>query len=142
MTERKTDIVDELRAECLTSCQMPVRPDGPSDEEAAVLDRDVRWRAAVEIDQLRSALVGWQPMHSAPKDRPVLLFCPRLTGHVAREIVVGVWRFDPNRRTFGFWVSDVGHLDNGFAETGPWIEYIELHPEKWTPLLAPPNEGT
>jgi hypothetical protein len=141
MTERKTDIVDELRAECLTSCQMPARPDGPSAEETVVLDRDVRWRAAVEIDQLRSALAGWQPMHSAPKDRPVLLFCPRLTGHVAREIVVGVWRFDPNRRTFGYWVSDVGHLDNGFAETGPWIEYIELHPEKWAPLLAPPGEG-
>ena len=103
MTERKTDIVDELRDECLTSCQVPARPDGPNDEEAAVLDRDVRWRAA-------------------------------------REIVVGVWRCDANRRTFGYWVSDVGHLDSGFAETGPWIEYTELHPEKWAPLLPPPDK--
>ena len=30
-----TDIVDELRNECLSSCQLPARPDGPSDEEAA-----------------------------------------------------------------------------------------------------------
>ena len=43
-----TDIVDELRNECLASCQLPARPDGPSDEEAAVLDRDARWRAAVD----------------------------------------------------------------------------------------------
>jgi hypothetical protein len=62
-----TDIVDELRNECLSSCQLPARPDGPSDEEAAVLDRDARWRAAVEIDRLRAALAGWQPMSSSPR---------------------------------------------------------------------------
>jgi hypothetical protein len=137
-----TDIIDELRAECLTSCQLPARPDGPSDEEAALLDRDVRWRAAAEIEQLRVAVAGWQPIHTAPKDRPILLFCPRLAGHAAKEIVVGTWQFDANRRTFGYWVSDVGHLDNGFAETGPWIEYLELHPEKWAPLLATPDSGS
>jgi hypothetical protein len=136
-----TDIVDELRNECLSSCQLPARPDGPSEDEAAMLDRDIRWRAAAEIEQLRAVVAGWQPIQSAPKDRPILLFCPRLAGHAAREIVVGVWRFDANRRTFGFWVSDVGHLDNGFAETGPWIEYVELRPQKWAPLPAPPDEG-
>jgi len=102
----------------------------------------LRWRAAAEIEKLRTAAAGWQSILTAPKDRPILLFCPRLAGHAAKEIVVGAWQFDANRRTFGYWVSDVGHLDNGFAETGPWIEYIELHPEKWAPLLAPPNEGT
>jgi hypothetical protein len=82
-------------------------------------------------------------MHTAPKDDvPVLLFVPRLAGHVAREVVVGVWRFDPNRRSFGYWVSDVGTLDGGFAETGPWIEYPELRPEKWAPLLPCPPAGT
>jgi hypothetical protein len=137
-----TDIIDELRAECLTSCQLPARPDGPSDEEAALLDRDVRWRAAAEIERLRAAAAGWQPIHTAPKDRQILLFCPHLSGPAAREIVFGTWRFDANRRTFGYWVSDVGRLDNGFAETGPWIEYAELHPEKWAPLLAPPDSGS
>ena len=122
-----TDIIDELRAESLTSCQLPARPDGPSDEEAAVLDRDVRWRAAAEIEQLRAAVAGWQPIHTAPKDRPILLFCPRLSGHAAKEIVVGTWQFDANRRTFGYWVSDVGHLDNGFAETGPEGAALEQH---------------
>ena len=62
----------------------------------------------------------WQPIDTAPKDDvPVLLYCPGLKGHVAQEIVVGVWRFDANRRSFGYWVSDVGQLDPGFAETGP-----------------------
>jgi hypothetical protein len=138
-----TDIVDDLRAECLASCQMPARPDGPNEEERRTLDRDIRWRAAAEIERLRGLVAGWQPMETAPKDaRPVLLFCPRLSGHVAREIVVGVWRFDSNRRSFGYWVSDVGALDKGFSETGPWIEYTELHPEKWAPLPAPPRTGS
>jgi hypothetical protein len=105
-----------------------------------VLERDPRWQAAAEIERLRDALAGWQPMHTAPKDDvPVLLFVPRLSGHVAREVVVGVWRFDANRRAFGYWVSDVGTLDGGFAETGPWIEYPELKPEKWAPLLPCPT---
>ena len=104
-----------------------------------MLDRDIRWRAAAEIERLRAVIAGWQPIQSAPKDKPVLLYCPNLAGHVAQKIVVGTWRFDANRRTFGYWVSDVGHLDNGFAETGPWIEYIELRPEKWAPLLPPPD---
>jgi len=134
-----TDLIDLLRAECLSHCQLPTRPDGPTDEEIAVLGRELRWRAAAEIDRLRRrAAADWQPMESAPKDgSPVLLFCPGLKGHVAREIVVGAWRFDPNRRPLGFWVSDVGHLDQGVAEAGPWIEYPELHPERWAPLSRP-----
>jgi hypothetical protein len=129
MSERKADLVEELRAECRASHEVPTNR-----------DRDVRWRAAAEIEQLRGASAGWQPIDTAPKDEmPVLLYCPRLRGHVAREIVVGVWRFDANRRTFGYWVSDVGALDNGFAETGPWIEYHELHPEMWAPLPARPD---
>lgn len=108
-----------------------------------MLGGDSRWRAAAEIEELRAQLAGWQPIHTAPKDeRPVLLYCPHLSGHVAREIVVGVWRFDPNRRTLGYWVSDVGKLDDGCAETGPWIEYPELQPEKWAPLLAHPCAGS
>jgi hypothetical protein len=96
-------------------------------------------RAAAEIERLRAASGVWQPMSTAPKDDvPVLLYCPDLKGHVAQEIVVGVWRFDANRRSFGFWVSDVGQLDQGFAETGPWIEYQELHPTMWAPLPAGP----
>ena len=129
MDEPKTDIVEELRAACRASHEAP-----------AALDGDVRWRAAAVIEQLRGASTPWQPMHTAPKDEaPVLLYCPRLEGHVAREIVVGVWRFDANRRTFGYWVSDVGALDNGFSETGPWIEYQELQPELWAPLPAHPD---
>jgi hypothetical protein len=134
-----TDLTDELRAACLSHCQLPTRPDGPTEEELAVLSRQVHWRAAAEIERLRRhAAAAWQSMESAPKDgSPVLLFCPGLKGHVAREIVVGAWRFDPNRRTLGFWVSDVGHLDQGIAEAGPWIEYPELHPESWAPLTRP-----
>ncbi|CAN5866355.1 hypothetical protein BH11PSE3_BH11PSE3_07830 [soil metagenome] len=130
MSEREIDIIEELRSQCLT---------GEADRDR--LERDVRWRAAAEIEQLRRvAAIDWQPMQAAPKDNvPVLLFCPRLKGHVADEIVVGVWRFDANRRTFGFWVSDVGVLDNGFSETGPWIEYHELHPKMWAPLPARPD---
>jgi hypothetical protein len=134
-----TDLTDELRAACLSHCQLPTRPDGPTAEELAVLSQQVHWRAAAEIDRLRRhAAAAWQPMDSAPKDgSPVLLFCPGLKGNVAREIVVGAWHFDPNRRTLGYWVSDVGHLDPGMAESGPWIEYPELHPEKWAPLTPP-----
>lgn len=122
MNGRKMDIVDELRGEAQ-----------PGEE-------DVRWRAADEIERLRAAPGMWQSMDSAPKDDvPVLLFCPDLTGHVAREIVVGIWRFDANRRSFGYWVSDVGALDPGFSETGPWIEYQELRPMMWAPLPACPE---
>ena len=96
-----TDIVDELRNECLSSCQVPTRPDGTDiEEETAVLDRDVRWRAAAEIEQL---LVRCSPDGSRSRarrrTRPILLFVPNLSGNAAREIVVGVWRFDANRRT-------------------------------------------
>ena len=105
-----------------------------------MLADDARWRAAAEIERLRALVAGWQPMQTAPKDQtPVLLFCPRLTGHVADQVVVGAWRFDPNRRSLGYWVSDVGKLDDGGAETGPWIEYSELQPERWAPLLECPS---
>lgn len=127
MSDRRPDIVEELRTQ-------------------SQHDEDVHRRAANEIERLRAALGVWQPMSTAPKDdQPVLLYCPELKGHVAREIVVGVWRFDANRRTFGYWVSDVGQLDQGFAETGPWIEYRELHPWMWAPLPAcpePPKTAT
>jgi hypothetical protein len=115
------DIVDELREQ----------------------SNDVASRAASEIERLRQASGAWQPMETAPKDNvPVLLYCPDLKGHVAQEIVVGVWRFDANRRSFGYWVSDVGQLDQGFAETGPWIEYSELYPKMWAPLPARPVAKT
>src|SRR5260370_40666690 len=95
------------------------------------------------MDRLpRHGEAAWQPMESAPKDGSlVLLFCPGLKGHVAREIVVGAWRFDANRRTVGFWVGDVGHLDQGMAESGPWSEYPALHPERWARLTRP-EQGT
>jgi hypothetical protein len=127
-----TDIVDELRAACLAAAKA---------EAIETHDGDVRWRAAAEIEQLRIVGLCWQAMNTAPKDTvPVLLYCPSLKGHVADQIVVGVWRFDANRRSFGFWVSDVGILDSGFAETGPWIEYRELQPKFWAPLPACPAE--
>jgi hypothetical protein len=108
-------------------------------EELRAQSTDVASRAASEIERLRHASGVWQPMETAPKDNvPVLLYCPELQGHVAQEVVVGVWRFDANRRSFGYWVSDVGTLDHGFAETGPWIEYRELHPRMWAPLPACP----
>jgi hypothetical protein len=137
-----TDLAEALRAECRTHCKLPTRPDGPTLQELAVLERELRWRAAAEIDRLRChAAASWQPMDNAPKDgMPVLLFCPGLNGNVVRGIVVGAWRFDPNRRSLGYWVSDVGHLDTGVAETGPWIEYPELQPSHWAPL-TPPDEG-
>ena len=138
--ETLADIVEALRAECHDSRGLMRRPDGPTDEELQQIGDDVRWRAAAEIEQLRGVVAGWQPMQTAPRDsQPVLLFCPGLTGHAAREIVIGVWKFDANRRTFGYWVSDVGHLDEGQAETGPWIEYVELQPKFWAPLLPPPR---
>ncbi len=121
MSDARADIVEELRTR--------------SQE-----DHDLHQRAAAEIERLRAVPGVWQPIGTAPKDEvPVLLYCPGLTGNVAREIVVGVWRFDANRRTFGYWVSDVGQLDQGFAETGPWIEYSELHPLMWAPLPARPK---
>ncbi|WP_421996985.1 hypothetical protein [Reyranella sp.] len=143
MSAARPDIVDELRAECLAAHDIVADAANPTEDERQLLDRDVRWRAAREIEALRHAATAeWQPIATAPKDAaPVLLYCPSLKGHVADEIVVGVWRFDANRRSFGFWVSDVGVLDNGFAETGPWIEYHELHPEKWAPLPPRPASG-
>lgn len=131
-----TDIVDELR----TQCRVHHGPDG---DETGALGHDVRWRAATEIEKLRQPPIGvWQPIQTAPKDEgPLLLFCPGLAGHVADEIVVGTWCFDANRRTLGYWVSDVGVLDAGFSETGPWIEYPELHPECWARLPRPPRAG-
>jgi hypothetical protein len=134
-----SDLVDELRAECLEAHDIPARPEGPTADELGRLQRDARWRAADEIEKLRCrAIVDWQPMGTAPKDRRVLLFCPGLRGNVVDEVVVGMWKFDANRRAFGYWVSDVGSLDAGFAETGPWIEYPELKPERWAPLLDCP----
>lgn len=118
-----TDIVEELRSRAHES--------------------DLLSRAAAEIETLRrAAAIVWQPMESAPKDEgPLLLYCPGLAGHVAKEIVVGAWQFDENRRTFGYWTSDVGRLDLGFVETGPWIEYPELHPERWARLPPRPREA-
>jgi hypothetical protein len=137
-----SDLVDELRAQCLEAHDIPARPEGPTAHELDLLQRDARWRAADEIAKLRClTIVDWQPMSSAPKDQRVLLYCPGLSGNVADEVVVGMWTFDANRRTFGYWVSDVGTLDTGFAETGPWIEYLELKPERWAPLLACPVKG-
>ena len=137
-----TDIVEELRIACLASHKIAARADGPSEAERRVLERDPRWRAANEIEQLRCATsVAWQPMSTAPKDRRVLLYCPRLKGNVEQDVVIGMWRFDANRRTLGYWVSDVGTLDGGFAETGPWIEYPELKPDRWAPLLPCPGKA-
>jgi hypothetical protein len=127
------DIVDELRAQCREQ-------HGPTGDDTSVLAGDVRWRAAAEIESLRQTT--WQPIETAPKDEgPILLFCPGLAGHVADEVVVGTWTFDPNRRSLGYWVSDVGALDPGFAETGPWIEYHELQPRLWARLPARPGKG-
>ena len=116
-----TDIVEELRAR--------------AGEHLLLAE------AAAEIERLRAtAAAAWQPMATAPKDEgPLLLYCPGLEGHAAREIVVGAWKFDANRRSFGYWTSDVDRLDLGFVETGPWIEYPELHPERWARL--PPRPG-
>lgn len=129
------DLVDELRALCRAE-------HGATGGSSGTLEGDVRWRAAAEIEALRQGPAGtWQPIATAPKDAgPLLLFCPGLAGNAAREIVVGTWRFDANRRSLGYWVSDVGVLDPGFAETGPWIEYPELHPTRWAPLPVPPVE--
>lgn len=106
-------------------------------------ESDLLSRAAAEIEKLRrTSAIVWQPMPTAPKDEgPLLLYCPGLSGHVADEIVVGAWLFDANRRSFGYWTSDVGRLDLGFVETGPWIEYPELHPERWARLPARPSEA-
>ena len=137
------DIVDELRAACLASHGISPRPEGPNEQEQAVLAADPRWRAAAEIERLRGAMAkAWQPMETAPKDRRILLYCPGLSGNVENEVVIGMWRFDPNRRPLGFWVSDVGSLDDGYAETGPWIEYPELKPQMWAPLLHRPRHGS
>lgn len=118
-----TDIVEELRGKAHES--------------------ELLARAAAEIEKLRRvANIAWQPMQTAPKDEgPLLLYCPGLIGHVANEIVIGAWLFDENRRTFGYWTSDVGKLDLGFVETGPWIEYSELHPKRWARLPPKPSEG-
>lgn len=122
------DIVEELRAQC--------RAEHGRENAATPLTEDVRWRAATEIERLRQqSNIVWQPIETAPKDEGcLLLFCPGLSGQVADEVVVGIWRFDANRRSLGYWVSDVGVLDQGFAETGPWIEYLELHPKFWARL--------
>ena len=134
------DIVEELRAACRALHNVAVQSKDPTDDELAVLASDLHWRAATEIERLRCATpVAWQAMDSAPKDQRILLYCPGLEGNVENEVVIGIWRFDPNRRPLGFWVSDVGSLDGGFAETGPWIEYPELKPEMWAPLLPSPR---
>ena len=142
MERGMSDLVAELRAQCLAAHDIPSRPEGPTPDECRLLQRDPRWRAADEIEKLRHVSTpDWQPMSTAPRDRRVLLYCPGLSGNVADEVVVGMWKFDPNRRTLGYWASDVGVLDGGFAETGPWIEYPELKPERWAPLLACPAKG-
>ena len=134
-----TDVIDELRVACFALYGISPGPEGPNEDELRVLAADPRWRAADEIERLRQAAhLAWQPMSTAPKDQRVLLYCPGLAGNVENEVVIGVWRFDPNRRSLGYWVSDVGALDGGFAETGPWIEYPELKPERWASLLASP----
>lgn len=128
------DIVDELRALCRAE-------HGGTGGSSGNLEGDVRWRAAAAIEALRQGPgETWRPIATAPKDEgPLLLFCPGLAGNAAREVVVGTWRFDANRRSLGYWVSDVGVLDPGFAETGPWIEYPELHPTQWAQLPARPG---
>jgi hypothetical protein len=136
-----TDLINELRADCLAFHGISPSPEGLSADELRLVSADARWRAADEIERLQQAAgLAWQPMSTAPKDQRVLLYCPGLAGNVEREVVIGMWKFDPNRRPLGYWVSDVGKLDDGFAETGPWIEYAELKPEKWAPLLPRPRD--
>src|SRR5437763_14777637 len=98
-----TDLTDELRAACLSHCQLPTRPDGPTDEELAVLAKHVYWRAAAEIDRLRRhAAAAWQPMESGPKDgSSVVLVCPGPKGQDARGVAVWVWSVCAQRRTVG-----------------------------------------
>jgi hypothetical protein len=135
-----TDLVEELRSQCLAAHGIPAQAGRPTPQELGLLERDPRWRAAAEIERLRCmAAVDWQPMATAPRDQRVLLYCPGLSGNVENEVVIGMWKFDPNRRPLGYWVSDIGSLDGGFAETGPWIEYPELKPERWAPLLPCPR---
>ena len=67
-----TDIIEELRSKAHES--------------------DLLSRAAAEIEKLRgAAAIAWQPMETAPKeDGPLLLYCPGLSGHVAKEIVLSL----------------------------------------------------
>jgi hypothetical protein len=132
-----TDLIDELRAECLSHCGLPPRPDGPTVEELAVLDRDLRWRAAIEIGP--APLPGCRRLAADGTARRTLArpaFCPGLAGRCPgdrrRRLAL-----DANRRPLGYWVSDVGHLDKGHCRKRPWIEYPELQPRYWAPLTPP-----
>ena len=63
-----TDLTDELRAECLLSCQLPTRPDGPTEEELVVLSKLIHWRAAAEIERLVGLGATRVPWDSYPTD--------------------------------------------------------------------------
>ncbi len=133
-----TDIVQRLRLLCQEEAGNEPEPGSGA---TAMVHVELLVQAATRIEQLSSAVAEtWQPIRTAPKDEgPLLLFCPGVEGHAARGIVIGTWCFDPNRRSLGYWTSDIGRLDQGFAETGPWIEYPELQPELWAPLPALPS---
>jgi hypothetical protein len=69
----------------------------------------------------------WQPIETAPKNRDVLLFCPR------RGIVCGEWntdRYAKNPRPY--WSNDRERMF-GTRETR------DDQPTHWQPLPLPPN---
>lgn len=75
----------------------------------------------------------WQPIETAPKDRPILCFWPVYTYDVGDEVanVIAIARWKDNPRIH------VGY----FSDIDEWDDYGMPHnpPTHWMPLPEPPQ---
>ena len=83
--------------------------------------------------QAKAEPLTWQPIETAPKDRPILLL-------VNGEVLPGLWHETPFREirdSDGFYVGQ--HDAQAF-----WCAYVmgECEPTHWMPLPAPPAATT
>lgn len=63
----------------------------------------------------------WQPIETAPKDRPIMLACGTFV-------------------TTGWWDTTDAAWTNGNVASWNYQEIIHLHPTHWMPLAHPPKE--
>jgi len=77
--------------------------------------------------------MNWEPIETAPRDRPILLWWPRYTYEADDDcgpvMAMGQWKNNP--RTGKSYFADTDELDDYGMSNNP--------PSHWMPLPDPPN---